>query len=157
MRYGFLIVGLLLLPVESLRAQVPRADFTPDALRAVSEVTGTWKRAWEDDAAGEVAELLSEDAVLVLPGGERIEGRDRIESVLGERILPSTGEVATLQLELVSSGRMAVTSGRFQYEREVDGELSEVSGQYVMVLLRDGRHWRIRSQLFSEDDAGFGF
>lgn len=133
-----------------------RDEFTAEVMRSVHEVTSAWKRAWETADLEALVDAYDEDAVMRFPGGERLVGRDEVSQALRAGSLPVGGSIVTRQLDLVASGRMAVTSGRFEAEFEREGRLEQESGSYVAVFLRDGRDWRIRSQHFHEDGEGIG-
>ncbi len=156
---------LIFVPGESLSAQVlpgisesqlraGRQQFSAEILRSVNDLMSRWKRAWESDAAGDLGDLYTDEAVVILPGGERLAGQENIRIGLEERVLPSSDEVITRQLDLAASGRIAVSSGRYSFQVEEDGFIVDRSGTYMMVFMQEGRHWRIRSQLFSDDGAG---
>jgi hypothetical protein len=95
-----------------------------------------------------MADLYTDAAYLILPDAELIQGRDSIRSALS-KALPGLVEVRTGLIEFLTSDRMAYALGPFWY-RMADGDTTRtLIGTHVAILLREGRTWRIRSQVFT--------
>jgi ketosteroid isomerase-like protein len=110
-----------------------------------------WRGAWNRDELESLADRYSEAALLILPEGDPMHGRNPIKQHFEEN-LPLLGGVQLSQSDFHASGRMAFMSGPFSYSvREQGGTVRQVTGVHVTVFLREGRHWRIRSQIFKAE------
>jgi ketosteroid isomerase-like protein len=110
-----------------------------------------WRGAWNSDDLESLSDVYSESALLILPQGDPIRGRDPIKRHF-EANLPLLGRVQLSQSDFHASGRMAFMSGPFSYNlREETGTVRQVTGVHLTVFLREGKHWRIVSQIFKAE------
>lgn len=161
--FGLIMLTLLVAPC-SLWAQVLPIPPAPDRQREMQQynievlkhynsVMSSWRNAWKEQDARALARLYTDDAVLLPADREPVQGRGAIEAHFRES-LDGTRDIQTGVADFSSSATLAVASGRYWQEVESeDGGVRRVSGTYMAVLRRDGRSWRIRSQLFRPDPA----
>ncbi len=160
---GLITVMILVLPA-SLRAQVlpvPTAPnlqqemqrYSAEVLKHYNSLLTNWRNAWRAQDAHALARLYTEDAILLPPDSEPLQGRQAIQAHFQE-ILDATRDIQIGVADFSSSSTLAAASGRYWQEvAGAAGEVSRISGTYMTVLRRDGRSWRIRSQLFRPDPA----
>lgn len=123
-------------------------EFNAEALRGVSGMLAEWRGAWARNDAGQAARFYTDDALLLIGDGKPLRGRTEIESGFAG-ILSTTGVIQVGVDDFVASGNVAYAFGNFWYQNEEGESAPTVSGTYVMLFRRDGRHWKIRSQMFS--------
>ncbi|HET6229682.1 MAG TPA: nuclear transport factor 2 family protein [Longimicrobiaceae bacterium] len=128
-------------------------EFRSTTLREVNNLVEGLRAGWQQHNARSVADLYTDNAVLVLPEQAALHGHKAIEQGLA-RVLPHAGGI---QLSLVDSDvstSLAFTSGEFYYE-DTSGEASvPVSGTYTLVMKGNGRGgWKIRSLVFNPTPA----
>lgn len=125
-----------------------RNEYNTEVLKAYNDVMQAWRDAWQGEDAKAMAALYSDRAHLILPDAELIQGRDSIQSELA-KALPGVVEVRTGLSEFMASDRTAYALGPFWY-RIRDGENTRtLIGTYVTILIREGRTWKIRTQMFT--------
>ena len=164
---SFPVLALLaLLGAGGARAQmlpgVPPADnrqemreFNAAALRGVSSMLAEWRGAWARNDARQAARFYTEDALLLVGEGKPLRGRQEIETGFAG-ILATSGVIQVAVEDFVASGNVAYAFGNFWYPTEQEEDAPPVTGTYVMLLRRDGRTWKIRSQMFSASPARQG-
>ncbi len=121
-----------------------RAEYYADVLEHVTELLDAWRLAWAEDAIEDLLELYAEDATFVFGDDDPVVGRGPVGEKLAS-LLERTFSAQAAFLDFDASGRMAFVSGPVNFEIG-DGRRRTVSGIHFTVLLRQGRHWRIRSQ-----------
>lgn len=121
-------------------------EYRTEVLQQVNKVMERWGSAWGRDDVDKVADLYWENAVLILPGSPPFRGRDAIRTYLEQALPQQTGKVEAFMLDFDASGGMAVVYGNYMFTE--NGE--ERSGPLVTVYMRQGRTWKIRTQVFSE-------
>ncbi len=123
-------------------------DFLNEVNQRVTELTRRWRGAWVRDEIEDLVDLYTEDAVLTLAQGEPIRGHRRLKQYFEEN-LAMLGGAQLSEADFHASGRMAFVSGPFSYlVQGENGSGWQVTGTHVTVFLREGRDWRIRSQIF---------
>jgi uncharacterized protein (TIGR02246 family) len=129
-------------------------EYRAEILKAYNELIDDWRSAWERGDARATAEFYSDRGLLVVGDSESLEGRAAIKRYL-EGVAPRTLEIRTGLRDFVTSERLAYARGTFYLEvRARDGVNNQVlTGTAVTVLVREGRRWRIRSQVFSPEPA----
>lgn len=127
-----------------------RAEFYAAVMRGVNESLTAWQEAWASDDAAALAALYTEDALLVLPGGAVLRGRDAIEEHF-DSMLPSWGSVRASMVDFDASGEMALVGGSYHFAEQVQGDgmgPTRIAGLHVTVLMQSSGSWRVRSQMF---------
>lgn len=150
-------VALLLLAAASpLSAQLPITEmanmevqhqrYTAEVFADYHELMKDWRAAWTNEDDRKLARLYQERAVVVLPGGKRLESRETIQRQLREELDALTA-METGLTDFHIGGTLAYGVGWFKYDSEIAGVYEEVRGTYVVALRREGRNWRILSQV----------
>ena len=129
------------------------AEYYAEVIQRVGEAMTDWRLAVRQDDLEETVGSYWEDAQLLFPGRQPIVGQTAIGAFF-EDFLPSIGEFQTSMIDFDASGRMGFITGPFYYEVPVStGSPERVEGTHVTILIRRGRDWRIRSQIFRLDGA----
>lgn len=119
--------------------------------QGVDETLRDWHAAWASGDTRAVAALYTEDALLALPGGDPMRGRERMEQRLALDIA-ALGRVRVSQFDFAASGRMAFVMGPFSYTVTRQGLSWLEGGTHVTVFVRGRRpKFRILSQAFVVD------
>jgi len=158
-----LLAFIAVLGAGAARAQVlpvPRGadskqemrEFNAESLRGVSGMLAEWRGAWARNDARGAARFYTDDALLLIGDGKPLRGRQEIESGFGG-ILSTSGVIQVAVDDFVASGNVAYAFGNFWYQGEQGESAPAVAGTYVMLFRRDGRSWKIRSQMFSASPA----
>lgn len=130
-------------------------DFNAESLRGVSQMLAEWRGAWARHDVRATARYYTDDALLQIGDRKPLQGREAIESGFGG-ILSTTGVIQVGVEDFSASGNIAYAFGSFWYQAEEGEAAPAVEGRYVMVFRRDGRNWKIRSQMFSAAPARTG-
>jgi ketosteroid isomerase-like protein len=157
-------VFLALAAATDLSAQVlpvPRDDPSGDLRRfrsvALMGSQGTlndFRTAWQAKDVRATVGLLSDDALLLLPGRESVQGRRAIEAELGS-FLPEVGNVSFSLVDGDVGGSLVYVFGIFFMDRvrdQVSGSIEPETGSYTAVFQQSGRAWRIRALVFTPRD-----
>ncbi len=124
------------------------AEYYADVITNMGDAMAEWRTAWREDDLEKTVDAYWEEAQILFPERPPIIGQFAIEEFYGE-LLPAVGEVQTSMIDFDASGRMAFVSGPFFYDvHRATGTPERVEGTHVTVLLRKGRDWKIRSQIF---------
>lgn len=135
------------------RWEAARARMRAEALSGVRETLERWSQAWFDDDAEGLADLYTEGAsVRGLPFGTGLH-RDGIRERFDEA-LPEVGDIRLDLNEFDASGQLAYGVGRYRYRPLHSGAGDELrSGTVLMVFLKEGGDWKVRSQLFRPEEG----
>jgi ketosteroid isomerase-like protein len=152
--------ALLAVAPVTLVAQVPpgapatdwdriRAEYSVSVLREYNSLINDWRAHFEDGSAPRSADYYSEAAWFFVDGVPPMQGRDSIRNYL-ESIKGELVEIRTGLADFVASDNLAYATGPLLYRyREESGAVRSIVGHHVTVLTREGRRWRIRSQVLS--------
>jgi peptidoglycan/xylan/chitin deacetylase (PgdA/CDA1 family)/ketosteroid isomerase-like protein len=141
--------------VRELRT-VPLAEgVDPDVLRQIAERSREFSATYLGRDPAGVGEFYTEDAVLVLPGGRVVAGREGIERywTLGPRVRALEHRLRTERL--YGDADRVVEVGRWFSTSQRDGaEPASAAGRYVVewVCGQDGR-WLMRVDTWHRDDG----
>jgi ketosteroid isomerase-like protein len=151
------IVALFAAPFQSLAAQ-PDSD----PVRQVSDLREQWAKAWNENDLKALVVLYDEEAVLTPPTGERISGRENIQSYLTP-IIKESSNLTFSNPKTDHSGKLVKDSGSFQHTitspalkvsasknalklgasknalKLGSGSSRQVEGNYVLVLKRESQ------------------
>lgn len=130
-----------------------RAEYTQAVLREYNALITDWRENFEEKAAPRSAEYYTEGALLMVTGRAPVQGRDSIRAYL-DGINATLVEIRTGLTDFVASDNLAYASGPVLYRyREDSGAIRSIVGHHVTVVTREGRRWRIRSQVLNYVDA----
>ena len=146
-------LGAQVLPVQSQDVQREMREYNAEVLKEYHGVMNEWAAAWQRQDARALAQHYTDDAILYMDGAEPVQTRRAIEERF-RQVLPTTGVARLGVVDFVVSGSLAFGSGRYTYEDGSSiGAAALESGTYTVLLRREGRRWRIRSQLFRAEDS----
>jgi ketosteroid isomerase-like protein len=162
MKYAYLLPLILFLtvPTRAVHAQIvpgapttdwnrQRQEFTAEVLKAYDRTMKEWRDAWHKGDIKAVADFYLDDALLFVGDTVPLQGKDNVLKQL-QRMVPNTVEMRTGLSDFVASDRLAYALGPFYWEtRESAGATATrvVTGTVVTIMVRDGRRWKIRSQI----------
>lgn len=129
-------------------------EYTRNILREYSALIDDWRVALSDTVRPRAATHYTEGAQLLMSGYPPVLGRDSIAAFLG-RLAPDLIELRTGISDFMASDRLAFATGPLVYTWRDDdmGGMRSVIGSHVTVLVREGRRWRIRSQVLNYDSG----
>lgn len=140
---------------DGFSAAANRAEFYADVMHHANELMTAWRRAWAEDDIDALLELYTEDATFISAAEPPVRGREAIRERL-DSLLITSGEVQASLSDFDASGRMGLLSGLLTFEMRDERRTYATSGFHMTVLIRRGRDWRIRSQLFRVDSEAAG-
>ncbi len=110
------------------------------------------ERANAGNGAG-VAELYTEDAVLMPPGAARLDGREAIQQYWQGLLDAGVGDVSVTTQEVEDAGDSAVDIGTISATAPGDGDARvALTGKYIVVYRRDGGgNWRLHRDIWNFD------
>jgi len=126
--------------------EVAQSEYRLGVLREYSAMMSGWSSALSAGEAAAAAAEYSENAQLLVSGHGMVQGRDSIAAFLrafGSDLV----ELRTGLTEFLASDRLAYATGPLIYTFRQGGAGRPVTGQHVTVLVREGRRWRIHSQV----------
>lgn len=120
----------------------------PSAEAGIAEASAAFAAAWDAGDAAAMAALYTDDAMVLPPGGEALEGReaitafwqDFIESLAGSQVALETTEVRSGDGGAIEVGSWAITGA--------DGEHVD-HGKYVVVWKYVDGAWRLHRDIFN--------
>ena len=127
-------LALLALPAAAL-AQVP-----DEVSAAIAETNAAFKAAWNAGDAVAITKVYAEDAVVMPPGGEPMQGRIAIHAGFAEALSYGT-KMDFETVEVLVEGDLAVEIGKF-VETNVNGSHKD-HGHYMSVLRKLEGRWLI--------------
>ena len=137
---------------DGMSAAANRAEYYADVLMHTNEILSRWREAWAADALDDLLELYTEDATFIFTDDAVVRGREAIREKLAS-LLQETGEVQAAYSDFDASGRMGFISGMMHFQMQDARSTRTVTGIHLTVLIRRGRDWRIRTQLFRLDEG----
>jgi uncharacterized protein (TIGR02246 family) len=111
----------------------------------------TWQEAFNSGDAKGVAKLYTENARLLPPNFDIVEGRKGIEEFIGG-FIATKAQLDLSTFEVHEGGDLAVAVGRYEMDTPTDGGTDHDSGKYIEVWQRqsDGS-WLLREDMFSSN------
>lgn len=154
-----LLMVLLLAGAETVQGQVHRSRaptatsireaYLEEVARGTLETVDRLKRAFQADNADDYVRQFTPGGLYSPASGEALYGPDAIKVVLNRR-MPRFGGMTLTRTDWTASGNLAYVFGRYFYGPTTEGGAVE-QGTYVMVLLMEGRDWKIRSYVERTD------
>lgn len=138
-----LIAALLLSLAPAVMAQAPNEE-------ALMDIVPAWANAYNAGDLDALAALYTEDAVVMPPGGERVQGHDALKALATSYI-----EAGAVQIELPPPdaydvlGETAWIEGTYRFFAP-DGSPVDV-GKYLDVYRFEDGMWRIQHHMWNSD------
>lgn len=144
---------LVLVGVVTILAGGPA--FAQSAEEAVKEGLDAWEAAFNAGDGKALADLYTEDAVLLPPGAERIEGRAKIAEFWQGAMDAGLQDPSLEAVEVVEFGEHAYEVGALSISAPgADGEPAPVSGKYMVIWQRgDDGTWRLHRDIWNMNPA----
>lgn len=145
------------IPIHGGSQRQDQMLYAAETLEEYQRIVRTWTSAWDRGNTRELARLYRDDATLVPQGGVILQGRQEIAPVLDSLVRDRNSFRINL-VEYEVRGTLFYALGSFTYHEAGNGNggAEPVSGTVMTILQRDGRTWRIRSQIFSPAEEGGG-
>lgn len=154
-----LALGLAVTSVTDGGAQVHRSRaatvasireaYLEDVANGTNETLDRLKRAFQADRAEDWLRQFTPGGLFSPGAGETYYGAEAMRATLARRMQRFGGMTLT-RTDWTASGSLAYLFGRYFYGPTHEGGPVE-QGTYVMVLLMEGRDWRIRSYVERPD------
>ncbi|MEE9576989.1 MAG: SgcJ/EcaC family oxidoreductase [Gemmatimonadota bacterium] len=134
-------------PAGDETAAAADADM-PSAEAGIAEADAAFAAAWDAGDGAAMASLYTEDAMVLPPGGEAVEGREAItafwqgfiESLAGSQVALETTEVHSGDGAAIEAGSWAITGA--------DGGHID-HGKYIVVWKYVDGAWRLHRDIFN--------
>lgn len=126
------------------------------AARSPGSVQACWTPAFKAGNADAVAQCYAPDAVLWMPGGPMLKGRDAIRAGYADFFAAATIKSVTLtEMGKNSHADEATSWGRFSIVTvsKKDGKQSTENGRYTDVSRKIGGHWQYVVDHASDEPA----
>ncbi len=128
--------ALLALPATTL-VQAPA-----EAKAAIAEGNETWQAGWNTADAMRIASVYADDALVMAPGAEPVEGREAIQAALAGMLEAVGGsQMAFGTSDLMAQGELVIEVGSF-VETAADGSHKD-HGKYIAVWKNIDGSWKI--------------
>jgi ketosteroid isomerase-like protein len=134
-------------PIMQSTAERDQMLFNAEMMEDYQGLVRSWTAAMGRGDSRAAAALYHENAVLISEPGEVVQGRRDIEVALQE-LSSRWRNLRIGLLDFEASGSLLYGLGTYVYDEGAGAQASTVTGTYVLVLHRGGRHLRIRSQTF---------
>ena len=140
MRKAFLVVSFTVLLATVAFAQTANqntntksSDALAEVKRAIDKGNAQWIEGWEKGDAAMVADIFTEDGVLLWRGGRVIKGRQQIleRQKAGMQALGKGVKVAVTTLDVWLDGDTAYEVGTYKYTYQQNGKTTVDEGKYV--------------------------
>jgi uncharacterized protein (TIGR02246 family) len=137
-------------PIQGGNQRADVRQYNVESMLEYHDLVREWSSAWARADVSRTARFYLDDATFVPEGGVLVQGRREIEESLRE-LLPKRRDLQLQISDFEVRGTLLYGLGSFTYREPVEGSagMRTVSGTYMTVMQRNGRTWRIRSQIFS--------
>ncbi len=135
-----LCAALLALPSATL------GQASPDAQAAIAEANAAWEAAWNAGDGAGIAALYTDDAMLLPPGGEPIEGREAIQA-FWQTAVESGTQAALKTSELEIHGDLATEVGSY-VDTGADGAHVD-HGKYMVMWKKVDGNWKLHRDIWN--------
>ncbi len=137
-------------PIQGGNARQEQMLYAAETLQEYQNIVRDMTTAWTRGNARDVARLFLDDATLVPQGGVILSGRREILPAL-QPLIDGRRNLRINLVEYEVRGTLFYALGSYTHTEPMDGNgaTRNITGMVVTILQRDGRTWRIRSQIFS--------
>jgi len=111
-----------------------KSDASPETMETVAQLNNQLMEALKKGDISSIMELYTDDATLMVPGGNTLKGKKEISEYLSK-----AGSIKTVKMDIVEaggSGKIIYQVGKATYITNVDGTEKEETNDFVMVLKR---------------------
>ncbi len=118
-----------------------------DTQAAIAGAIEAWESAWNAGDGAGIAALYADDAMLLPPGGEPVEGREAIQAFLQSAIDEAGVQTALKTRELESYGDVAIEVGSY-VDTGADGAHVD-HGKYMAWWKKVDGSWRLFREIWN--------
>jgi uncharacterized protein (TIGR02246 family) len=138
-----LVLGITMAFVKTVAAE--------DVRQAVEAGNAKWQEAFNQGDAATVAALYTDDATLMPPNSEMIEGRQGIQDFWQGAIQSGLKDASLTTVSVHASGETAYEIGKFSLTAHAEGKDPQVvSGKYVVVWQKGGDGmWKLHVDIWN--------
>jgi uncharacterized protein (TIGR02246 family) len=146
---AFLTACVACLPLALGACRTAEAGSDVAAKAMIDNVLDRYAKAYQHNDPDAIAKLYAEEAVLMPPGHELVEGRDSVRAFWGRGMEPGF-RMTTMRVEV--SGSTAYVVGRYYVPPDDDDDAE--TGKYLIALRKepDG-NWRITADIWNDDES----
>jgi uncharacterized protein (TIGR02246 family) len=122
----------------------------------IGKLRQDWQSAWNSRRLDDLMALYSEDAVLLLPEGQRVMGRQAIRDYFQQILARGRNQIVLNSLSTYPADKLAYDDGTFKEtiepfsaaegENASDADRRQVRGNYLTIVGKSGNIWLIREQ-----------
>ncbi len=128
---------------------LPAAAAAGEPRTHIDEALVKFVAAYNAGDAATVANLYTEDAVLLPPGGERVDGRAAIQA-FWQGAIDSGMKIDDLHaVEVEARGNMASELGVFTLTVPAENGPAKVNGKYIVIWMRSGLTWQLHRDIWN--------
>lgn len=126
-----------------------QAAWAGDARSSIDAALEQFVAALNGGDAAALASLYTEDAALLPPGGERVDGRAAIQD-FWQGAMDSGLTADTLHaVEVFAEGDVAGEVGAFVLSVPGEDGVTKVNGKYIVIWKRKGDHWLLHRDIWN--------
>ena len=115
----------------------------------IEEVASNFKAAFNAGDAATVASYYSEDAALIPPGADRVDGRPAIQAFWQGAIDAGMTLVDLSTIEVDARSDIAAEIGAFILRVPGDSGTTDVEGRFIVIWKRDGHTWQLYRDIWN--------
>jgi uncharacterized protein (TIGR02246 family) len=122
-----------------------------DAKATVSKLDKTWLDAYKAADFGPLAALYADDALVMAPGRQPMQGREAIRNFFEESVkgVPKRS-MALKSLRVEVSGTLLMDSGEYTFEGvDTEGKPVHTVGNYITVFKKVNGTWRTAIEIWN--------
>jgi uncharacterized protein (TIGR02246 family) len=117
----------------------------------IENVEKQWLEAFNSGDTAGVAAQYTDNARLLAPNTDLIEGRAGIQEFIGG-FVATKAQLSFKLIEVHEGGDLAVAIGRYEMDIPTDGETNHDSGKYIEVYRRQGDgSWLMVDDIFNSN------
>jgi uncharacterized protein (TIGR02246 family) len=123
-----------------------------DAKSTVAKLNEAWQSAYKVADSDRLAALYAEDAVVMAPGGEPLQGREAIRDFFAEdfKEFPKHS-LTTKSLRVEACETLLVDSGEYKYDGvNNEGKPVHIMGNYITAFKKTDGSWHTEIEIWNE-------